>query len=82
MLLEVTVGPGVHERQRSTVSSRRKPVAGENTCSEASVTGGSGCRWSLHEGGWAKSFRVDQWRKRGVGAVVLVVESRRRQRAK
>jgi hypothetical protein len=58
---------GVHGRQQSTVRSWRKPAVGENTCSEASLTGGSGCRWSLHEGGWAKSFGVAQQRKRGVG---------------
>jgi hypothetical protein len=66
VLLEVMAGPGVHGRQRSMVSSWRKPAAWESTRPEASLTGCSGQRWSLHEGEWA---------------VVLTDEPRRRQRS-
>jgi hypothetical protein len=66
VLLEVMARPGVHERRWSTVSSRRKPTAGESTCPEVSLTDSSGCRWSLHGGGWVKSFGAAQRRKREV----------------
>jgi hypothetical protein len=48
------------------VSSRRKMAARESNCSKASLIGGSGYRWSLHEGEWARSFGLAQWRKRRV----------------
>jgi hypothetical protein len=67
VLLEVMAGLGVHGRRRSMVSSWRKPTVGKHSPGGGWLIGGSGSRWSLHEGGWAKSFRSAQRRKREVG---------------
>jgi hypothetical protein len=49
---------------RLMVSSTRKTTAADCTHSEASLIGGSGCRWLLHEGELPRPFRPAQWRMR------------------
>jgi hypothetical protein len=45
----------------------------ESSCPDVSLTGGSSCKWSLHEGEWTKPFGPTQCRKREVGQWWLLV---------
>jgi hypothetical protein len=61
------------------VSSTRKMTVADCTRPEASLIGGSGCRWLIHEGEWARPFGSAQRGTRWTGGA-LTSEQRRWQR--
>jgi hypothetical protein len=70
MKRELTVfllGLEVNGGRWSIVSSTRKMMVVGCTCPEASLTGGSVCRWLLHEGEWPRPFGSAQRRMRWMG---------------
>jgi hypothetical protein len=51
-LAVLLLGLEVDGGRRSTMSSMRNTTTEDCSHPEASLTGGSGCRWLLHEGEW------------------------------